>query len=232
MPLMGSIQRVITSYSIHYTKLYEANAPAEVIESEREKVAETSRRIAKLGSYVKDLQYRITSYNVCYTKLLRQTWTASALLHAFSSESDVQNVLEDNYRNRILSIKKTQSSAVKLGLDLSGGMSIIIKADLDAAAASQKEAISDMATFKKDAMAQAMDILNSRIDKFGLSEPVIRQQGEDRIYIEIPGAADSDRINSLIMGKGMLSFHIVDSEASAAFNEYYQQHPTSTFDAE
>jgi len=33
-----------------------ANAPAEVIESEREKVAETSRRIAKLGSYVKDLQ--------------------------------------------------------------------------------------------------------------------------------------------------------------------------------
>jgi len=161
-----------------------------------------------------------------------QTWTASALLHAFSSESDVQNVLEDNYRNRILSIKKTQSSAVKLGLDLSGGMSIIIKADLDAAAASQKEAISDMATFKKDAMAQAMDILNSRIDKFGLSEPVIRQQGEDRIYIEIPGAADSDRINSLIMGKGMLSFHIVDSEASAAFNEYYQQHPTSTFDAE
>lgn len=161
-----------------------------------------------------------------------QTWTAAKLLHAFSSESDVQTVLEENYRSRILAFKNTQGSAVKLGLDLSGGMSIIIKADLEAAAASQKEAITDMAAFKSDAMAQAMDTLNSRIDKFGLSEPVIRQQGDDRIYIEIPGAADSERINSLIMGKGMLAFHIVDSEASAAFNEYYQQHPTSTFDAE
>lgn len=161
-----------------------------------------------------------------------QPWTADKLLGAFSSESDVQSLLEENYRNRILSIKNTQGSAVKLGLDLSGGMSIIIKADLDAAAASQKEAISDLATFKAEAMAQAMDTLNSRIDRFGLSEPVIRQQGDDRIYIEIPGAADSERINSLIMGKGMLAFHMVDEEASAAFSEYYQVHPTSTFDAE
>lgn len=161
-----------------------------------------------------------------------EVWTAANLLHAFSSESDVQSVLEENYRARILAFKNTQGRAVKLGLDLSGGMSIIIKADLEAAAESQKEAITDMAAFKSDAMAQAMDTLNSRIDKFGLSEPVIRQQGEDRIYIEIPGAADSERINSLIMGKGMLAFHIVDTEASAAFNEYYRDHPTSTFDAE
>ncbi len=159
-------------------------------------------------------------------------WTAANLLHAFSSEADVQTILEDNYRSRILGIKNTQANAVKLGLDLSGGMSIIIKADLDAAAASQKEAISDLATFKTEAMAQAMDTLNSRIDKFGLSEPVIRQQGEDRIYIEIPGAADSERINSLIMGKGMLAFHMVDDEASSAFLQYYSEHPTSTFDAE
>lgn len=161
-----------------------------------------------------------------------ETWTAAKLLGAFSSESDVASVLEENYRNRILAIKNTQGSAVKLGLDLSGGMSIIIKADLDAAAASQKGAISDMAAFRTEAMAQAMDTLNSRIDKFGLSEPVIRQQGEDRIYIEIPGAADSERINSLIMGKGLLAFHMVDDDASAAFDAYYRQYPTNTFDAE
>lgn len=160
------------------------------------------------------------------------TWTAKDLLGAFSSENEVMNLLEDNYRERILSLKNTQSKSVKLGLDLSGGMSIIIKADLEAAAASQKGSITDMATFRKEAMSQAIDTLNSRIDKFGLSEPVIRQQGEDRIYIEIPGAADSDRINSIIMGKGMLAFHMVDSEASQAFSQYYEQHPTTTFDAE
>lgn len=159
-------------------------------------------------------------------------WTARALLAAYPSESDILDFIENGYRDRILSIKKTQGSAVKLGLDLSGGMSIIIKADLDAAAASQKSPIGNMAAFRADAMKQAMDTLTSRIDKFGLSEPVIRQQGEDRIYIEMPGNADSDRINSIIMGKGMLAFHMVDEEATSAFIQYYQQHPTSTFDAE
>ena len=159
-------------------------------------------------------------------------WTARALLAAYPSESDILDLIENGYRDRILSIKKTQGGAVKLGLDLSGGMSIIIKADLDAAAASQKSPIGNLAAFRADAMKQAMDTLTSRIDKFGLSEPVIRQQGEDRIYIEMPGNADSDRINSIIMGKGMLAFHMVDEEATAVFIQYYQQHPTSTFDAE
>lgn len=159
-------------------------------------------------------------------------WTAREVLGAFSSESDALSFLENGYREKILAIKKTQGSAVKLGLDLSGGMSIIIKADLEAAAASQKDGVTDMAKFKSDAMKQAVDTLKSRIDKFGLSEPVVRQQGEDRIYIELPGTADSDRINSIIMGKGMLSFHMVDEEATQAFLSYYQEHPTSTFDAE
>jgi protein-export membrane protein, SecD/SecF family/protein-export membrane protein SecD len=159
-------------------------------------------------------------------------WTARNLLGAFASESDALSVVETSWREHILSIKATQGKAVKLGLDLSGGMSIIIKADLDAAAESQKGSITDPATFKKEAMAQAMDTLKSRIDKFGLSEPVVRQQGDDRIYIEIPGAADSDRINSIIMGKGMLAFHMVDSDATSAFQQYYSEHPTSTFDAE
>jgi len=167
-----------------------------------------------------------------FKKPVPAVWTARSVLSAFSSESDVLSFIENGYRENILAIKNVQGSAVKLGLDLSGGMSIIIKADLDAAVASQKGTITDVKKFRTEAMAQAMDTLNSRIDKFGLSEPVIRQQGEDRIYIEIPGAADSDRINSIIMGRGMLAFHMVDSEASSAFNEYYQQHPTSTFDAD
>jgi len=165
-------------------------------------------------------------------KAIPSTWTARTILAAFPSESDVLTFLENGYREKILATKNTQGSAVKLGLDLSGGMSIIIKADLDAAVASSKASITDLATFKKEAMKQAMDTLTSRIDQFGLSEPVIRQQGEDRIYIELPGAADSERINSIIMGKGMLSFHIVDSDATTAFLSYYQAHPTSTFDAD
>lgn len=172
-----------------------------------------------------------TNYKVM-KKAAPSVWTARSILAAFPSETDVLSFIENGYRERILAIKGVQGNAVKLGLDLSGGMSIIIKADLAAAAEAQKTSITDMATFKTDAMKQAMDTLNSRIDKFGLSEPVIRQQGEDRIYIEIPGAADSERINTIIMGKGMLAFHMVDNEATASFQQYYELHPTQTFDAE
>ena len=77
-----------------------------------------------------------------------------------------------------------------------------------------------------------MEIISDRIDRFGLSEPVVRRQGEDRIYIEIPGTADSDRINSIISGRGMLAFHLVDAEATAAFQSYYAAHPATTFDAD
>lgn len=139
-------------------------------------------------------------------------------------------VMERIYRDAILTTKNYQSDAVKLGLDLSGGMSIIIKADLDAVS-SKDSGASEMSS-REDAMKLAMETLTSRIDKFGLSEPVIRQQGEDRIYIEMPGVADADKMNSIIMGRGILAFHIVDDEATEKFKEYYRQHPGNTFDAE
>jgi len=74
-------------------------------------------------------------------------------------------------------------------------------------------------------MQRAVEVLNSRIDQFGLTEPVIRRQGEDQIYVEIPGTADPERINSIIMGKGNLAFYIVDSEASSALDAYLTANP-------
>lgn len=159
-------------------------------------------------------------------------WTARSVVAAFPTEGDLLSVIENNYRDRILKLKQLQASAVKLGLDLSGGMSIIIKADLDAAIEMAGTNVQDVSEFRLEAMAQAMETLNSRIDRFGLSEPVIRQQGEDRIYIEIPGSPDAERINSIIMGRGMLAFHMVDDAATGAFMDYYRANPTRTFDAE
>jgi preprotein translocase subunit SecD len=84
---------------------------------------------------------------------------------------------------------------------------------------------------REDAVNRALEVLNSRIDRFGLTEPVIRQQGEDQIYVEIPGTADPERINDIIMGKGSLTFHIVDEDASRIFNEQYNASPLQTLDA-
>ncbi len=157
--------------------------------------------------------------------------TVSDVLRSFANKADLLSVIEGKYRDKILADKGRYTNSVKLGLDLSGGMSIIVKADLDAALASLDSGDVDIEAFKASAMEQAIETLTSRIDRFGLSDPVIRKQGEDRIYIEMPGAADASRIISIIMGKGILNFRLVDDSATSAFNEYYTANPTRTFTA-
>jgi len=168
-------------------------------------------------------------------KDLPETMDVAAVLSAFDSELEIMNVVEGYYRDEVLAAKKLYNNSVKLGLDLSGGMNIIVRADLDAALEAQKdsaEATANPEQFKKDAMAHAIETLTGRIDKFGLTSPVVRQQGEDRIYIEIPGAADSESVNTLIMGKGILNFRLVDEDATNSFRQYYAQNAASTFNSE
>ncbi len=155
------------------------------------------------------------------------------VMRSFSTEDELRLALEGHYRDKILDDKKTYKNSVKLGLDLSGGMNVIVKADLDAVVAGKDENNKiDDATLRTNAMAQAIETLSGRIDRFGLSSPTIRQQGEDRIYIEIPGSAEADQINSIIQGRGILNFRLVDTEASAAFDSYYAANRANTFDSQ
>jgi preprotein translocase subunit SecD len=158
-----------------------------------------------------------------------ETWNARTVLQAFSSRREALDVIETKYRDDIFALKDLQKSAVKLGLDLSGGLSIVLQANLNALAERLGRSLSD--DDRVDAMNRALEVLNSRIDRFGLTEPVIRRQGADQIYVEIPGTADPERINDIIMGKGSLAFHMEDTEATEIFNEYYRTHPATTFDA-
>ena len=156
-------------------------------------------------------------------------WDARAVLGAFNSRQEALDALESNYRDKIFALKDAQKSAVQLGLDLSGGLSIVLQANMDALSAKLGHPVTDAE--REDAVTRALEVLNSRIDQFGLTEPVIRRQGTDQIYVEIPGTADPERINSIIMGRGSLAFHMVDPEATDTFNKYYNAHPTTTFNA-
>lgn len=153
-------------------------------------------------------------------------------LASFSSQEELVELVEKRYRDQILKNKKYYQNSVKLGLDLSGGMNVIVKADLDSVVKAQKDNVTaDEQTLRQAAMQQALETLTSRIDRFGLSSPTIRQQGEDRIYIELPGSAETDQINSIIQGRGILNFRLVDTDATQAFNSYFMQHSDNTFDS-
>ena len=163
-------------------------------------------------------------------KPVPEKWTVRETLSAFSSQREALDALETKYREDTFALKNVQKSAVQLGLDLSGGLSIVLQADMDAYQEKLDRPLTE--EDRNFAVTSALEVLNNRIDKFGLTEPVIRRQGQDQIYIEIPGTADPERINDIIMGKGSLAFHMVDSEATESFYNYYMQHPATTFDSE
>jgi preprotein translocase subunit SecD len=67
---------------------------------------------------------------------------------------------------------------------------------------------------KKSAVEQALETIRNRIDQFGVAEPTIQLQGEDRILIQLPGIKDPKRALDLIGKTALLEFKIVDDENS------------------
>ena len=68
----------------------------------------------------------------------------------------------------------------------------------------------EVKNIKKSAVDQALETIRNRIDQFGVSEPDIRIQGENRILIQLPGLKDPQRAKDLIGKTALLEFKLVD----------------------
>ncbi len=90
-------------------------------------------------------------------------------------------------------------NTLKLGLDLKGGMQILL--EVDTSELSDQDA--------REAVDQNIKIIRDRIDKFGVAEPSIQKTGERRILIQLPGLADFAGAENLIKQTAMLEFKLV-----------------------
>jgi len=97
---------------------------------------------------------------------------------------------------------KLREKAIKLGLDLQGGMYLLLEVDTSKLGPAEA----------KNAVEQARQIINNRIDQFGVAEPSIQRQGENRILIQLPGLLDQERAKSLIGQTALLEFKLVRTE--------------------
>ncbi len=98
-----------------------------------------------------------------------------------------------------------QRKAIKLGLDLKGGMHVVLEVD-------RSKLNPDEAT---DAVDRAKEILRNRVDAFGVTEPVIQKQGPDRIVVELPGITDVERAQELIGRTAQLEFKLTETPEKA-----------------
>ena len=61
----------------------------------------------------------------------------------------------------------------------------------------------------EDALQRAQEIIRQRVDRFGVSEPLIQRQGASRIAVELPGIDDPERVRNLLRGTAKLEFRLL-----------------------
>ena len=89
---------------------------------------------------------------------------------------------------------------LKRGLDLQGGMHLALEVDESKGAIPQKE----------EALDRALKVVRTRIDQFGVSEPLVQKSGTDRIIVELPGIDDPQRAQEVVQKSAFLQFQITD----------------------
>lgn len=111
-----------------------------------------------------------------------------------------RTVVERVKRDGVFVLDTVRRVPLKRGLDLQGGMHLMLEVD------QSKQAVADVS----DALDRALKVVRVRIDEFGVAEPVVQKVGTDRIIVELPGIDDPARATEMVQRAAFLRFQITD----------------------
>jgi preprotein translocase subunit SecD len=111
-----------------------------------------------------------------------------------------RTVVERNRRNGAFVLDTVKRVPLKEGLDLQGGMHLALGVD------QSKQSVAN----PSEALDRALKVVRTRIDQFGVSEPVVQKAGADRIIVELPGIDDERRAIDVVQKAAFLQFQITD----------------------
>lgn len=142
---------------------------------------------------------------------MRENWKALLVLALFAAAAfylypsfDFYSMSnEDRMKMKLNNPKQyfdLHRRAITLGLDLQGGIHLVMEVDI--AGLSDEES--------QDAVARAQEVIRNRVDQFGVAEPTIQRSGINRIIVELPGLQDVERAKSLIGQTALLEFQLVE----------------------
>ncbi|MDH5716685.1 MAG: protein translocase subunit SecD [Spirochaetia bacterium] len=151
--------------------------------------------------------------------------------------------------------KSFMAKPFKLGLDLQGGMNLVLEADFKklqnqiesrysadyiknlkeniekAKNKNEKSKFESELQFiedeknlspqkKKERVSQALEKIRSRIDKTGVSEPLIRIQGVDKIEVSLPGVSSPEHAKKIIASTARVEYRLAEPRAGGGVGEY------------
>ncbi len=95
---------------------------------------------------------------------------------------------------------KKDTEAFKLGLDLKGGVRVVLRAQ------TEKLPPDKQREWTPENMGSVVDIVERRVNRLGVTESVVARQGQDRILVELPGVVDEKEALRLIQTTAQLEF--------------------------
>lgn len=145
----------------------------------REHATAKEPEFAKLLEEAKSLEVsrQATSAFVGLKKLARERQIDLIQYFPSIDLADVKNV--DRRNNLLLDeLLRRSRSKLQTGLDLKGGVSVILEVDPKAIAA-------DNQYEREQKLSKAVEVISNRVNQFGVAEPVIRPIGENRIEVQV-----------------------------------------------
>lgn len=144
---------------------------------------------------VEELKESMRGEHVAFNKVERTgEWDINLLLPDVQQQNSLKSLLEKSFPVLKWVSGETSSDGVKVVLTLQD---------------------SEIQRVRKMAIGQGLETIRNRIDQFGVSEPDIRPEGEDRILVQLPGVRDPERAVALIGKTALLEFKLVAEGVTA-----------------
>lgn len=127
------------------------------------------------------------------------------------------------------SIQRKAMGRIRLGIDLQGGVSFLVEMDTNHLV--NVETVTNSTTGQAEsrtnavelngALSQAVDVLRKRVDAFGVAEPVIQPEGNNRISIQLPGLSQAQMADAKtsIEKIAYLEFSLVHEDSTSLLKE-------------
>ena len=116
--------------------------------------------------------------------------------------NDVRNILAENPQRKFFTVFTEKISENGLRLPRYYNVDYGAKAE---------DILNSIREQADDAINRVLEILQNRVDQFGVSEPTIQKQGNRRIIVELAGVQDSERARALLQSTAQLEFFLVKS---------------------
>ncbi|MFO1424689.1 MAG: protein translocase subunit SecD [Candidatus Competibacteraceae bacterium] len=139
-------------------------------------------------SYVDEVRVQLRNEKVQYASVGRAA--SGGVQVEFKDEAE-RNKAAEVLRRQIPSLQQTEPGPLSLKLTLS------------------EREIKEKRDF---ALQQNITTLRNRVNELGVAEPIIQQQGSDRIVVQLPGVQDTARAKEILGATATLEFRLADEE--------------------